>query len=84
MSEAEPSEQVEGRIHAEHQKIALSEIDDAHDPVNESEADTHEAVDAADQNAGRKRLQDVLCDDQYIHWYIAARIFACSASVRLP
>jgi len=67
LSEAEPSEQVEGRIHAEHQKIALREIDDAHDPINESEADTHEAVDAADQNTGRKCLQDVLRDDQSIH-----------------
>ena len=38
-------------------------------PKMSAKADAHEAVDAADQDAGRKRLQDVLGDDQCIHWY---------------
>ena len=46
-------------IHAEHQQFALGEVDDAHDAEDQPEADTHQAVDAADGKAGGERVQDV-------------------------
>jgi hypothetical protein len=48
--------QVEGRVHAEHQEVALREIDDVHRAEDEPEADAHQRIGAAHQNAGGERL----------------------------
>ena len=52
--------QIEAGEHAQHQQLALGEVDDAHDAEDQPEADAHQAVDAADGDAGGERVQHVL------------------------
>src|SRR5258705_12901940 len=54
---AERREAIKCRVHAEHHEVAMGEVDDPHDSENQSEADAHQAVDRADQQAGKQRLQ---------------------------
>ena len=54
---AVPGRQVERGVHAEHQEIALGEIDDPHRAEDDAEPDAHQRIGAADQDAGRERLQ---------------------------
>ncbi len=56
---AETGGQIEGGVHAEHQKIALGEIDDAHRAEDDAEPDAHQRIGAADQDAGGQRLQKI-------------------------
>jgi len=51
--------QVEGRIHPDHQEVALGEIDHAHGAEDDAEPDTHQRVSASDQDASGKRLQKI-------------------------
>ena len=58
--DAAAGDEVEAGEHAEHQQLALGEIDDAHDAEDEPEADAHQAVDTADGDARGERVQHVL------------------------
>ena len=40
-----------GRVHPQHQQVAVGEVDDAHHAEDDGQADADEGVDAADQNA---------------------------------
>jgi hypothetical protein len=51
--------QIERGVHAQHQEIALGEIDDAHRAEDDVEPDAHQGIGAADQNAGRERLPEI-------------------------
>jgi len=53
----EADDEVEGEVHAEHQELALSEIDDAHHAEDDSKADAHQAVNCPDQEASDERLE---------------------------
>ena len=48
-------------------QLALGEIDDLHDAEDQPEADAHQAVDAADGDAGGERVQHVLDENFEIH-----------------
>jgi hypothetical protein len=50
-----------------HHEIAVREVDDAHDAEDDGEPDAHQPIDRADQQARRKRLQDVLDQDTCRH-----------------
>ena len=52
-ADAERRERVPGEVHAEHQQVALAEIDDAHDAEDDPEADAHQAVER--RRAGCRR-----------------------------
>jgi hypothetical protein len=58
------ADQVEGGEHAQHQELALGEVDDPHDAEDEAEADAHQTVDAPDRDARRDGVEDVL--DEYL------------------
>ncbi len=47
-----------GAVHREHQEFAVREVDDAQHAEGEREADAHQGVDAADENAGKDQLAD--------------------------
>ena len=51
--------QIERGIHAEHQEIALGEIDDPHRAEDDAEPDAHQRIGAADQDPGGQRLQEI-------------------------
>jgi len=51
--------QVERRIHTQHQKVALGEIDHPHCAEDDAEPDTHQRIGASDQDAGGERLQEI-------------------------
>ena len=57
---AKPRRQIEGRVHAEHQEIALGEIDDPHRAKDDAEPDAHQRIGATDQDSGRKRLEEII------------------------
>ena len=44
----EPADKIDADIHAQHQQLALREVDDLHDAEDQAEADAHQSVDAAD------------------------------------
>src|SRR6516164_5582335 len=46
-----------GRIHCQHHKFALREIDDAHDTENKIQSDADETVNAAEQDAGNQDVE---------------------------
>ncbi len=56
---AEARHQIIRRIHAEHHEVAMGEIHDAHHAEDDAEANAHQAVGAADQQAGRHRLEEI-------------------------
>ena len=60
-------DQIEAGEHAQHEELALGEVDDAHDPEDEPEADAHQAVDGADRDARGDRVQHVLEEDFQVH-----------------
>ena len=45
-------------VHRQHQKVAMGEVDDAHDAESQRQSDADEAIDSAEQDAGHDRLQD--------------------------
>ena len=51
--------QIKRGVHAEHQEIALGEIDDPHRAEDDVEPDAHQRIGAADQDAGRERLPEI-------------------------
>ncbi len=61
--QAPDDEDVEIEIHAQHQKLALGEIDHPHHPEDDAEAEAHQPVDRADQQAGGERLDEDLGRD---------------------
>ncbi len=62
---AEAGHQVVGGVHAEHHEIALGEVHHPHDAEDDAEPDAHQAVDAADRDAGGERLENV--DQEPVH-----------------
>ena len=66
---ATAGDQVQAGEHAEHQQLALGEVDDPHDAENQPEADAHQSVDAADGDARGQRVQHVLDQDLEVHWF---------------
>src|SRR6185369_10180873 len=62
-----PGDQIVTGEHAQHEELALGEVDDPHDAEDESEADAHETVDATDRDARGDRVQHVLDQDFQIH-----------------
>ena len=56
---SETGDQVERDVHAEHHEVAVGEVHDAHHAEDDAEADAHQAVGAADQQARRHRLKKV-------------------------
>ena len=72
--DAEASHQIISDVHAEHHEVALREIHHAHDAKDDAEADAHQAVGAADEQAGGQRLKEV--DDvpfQRFHGHLSAK-----------
>ena len=63
---AEGGDQVEAQEHAQHQQLALGEVDDLHDPEDQPEPDAHEAVEAADDETGGEGIHQVL-DQGVVH-----------------
>jgi folate-binding Fe-S cluster repair protein YgfZ len=57
------ADEIEAHIHAEHEELALGEIHDPHDAEDQPEPDAHRAIEAADDQAGRERIEDVLDQD---------------------
>src|SRR5262245_32855594 len=53
----EADDEVEGEVHAEHQELALSEIDDAHHAEDDPKSDAHQAVNRSDQHPSDERLE---------------------------
>jgi hypothetical protein len=47
-----------GAVHRKHQELAMGEIDDAQHAEDQRQADAHERVDAADEQAGEDELPD--------------------------
>ena len=64
---AAAGDQIEAGEHAQHEQLALGEVDDPHDAEDQPEADAHQAVDAADGDAGGERVQHVLDQDFEVH-----------------
>src|SRR5262249_34941163 len=60
-------DEIEAREHAQHEELALGEVDDAHDAEDEPEADAHETVDAADRDARGDRVQNIFDQDFKVH-----------------
>ena len=78
--QVEAHDDIEGEIHAEHQELALGEIDDAHHAKDDSQPDTHQAVDRANQNAGRERLEKNLheiAERRHVPWLPSAPAGLC-------
>ncbi len=65
--DAECRGQIQSEIHADHQELALGEVDDPHDAEDQTKADAHQRIDAADQQPGDERLQHILDDARGIH-----------------
>src|SRR5262249_11313865 len=59
--EAETAEQHDGKVHGDGHHLAMGEIDDAHDPENDREADRHQAVDKAGQKTADRDVEIDLC-----------------------
>ena len=57
--DSETGGQVEGGIHADHQKVALGEIDDPHRAEDDPQPDAHQGIGSADQDARGERLQKI-------------------------
>ena len=55
--------EIEGEIHAQHEEIALGEVDHPHHPEDEAEAHAHEPVDAAEEDAGDEGFEKSLGED---------------------
>jgi hypothetical protein len=62
-----PGDQIEAGEHAQHEELALGEVDDPHDAEDEPEANAHETVDATDRDARGHRVQHVLDQDFQVH-----------------
>lgn len=58
-AEAEPGAHIKRTVHAQHEELALGEVDDAHQTEDQPESDTHQSVDRADQEPGNDRLHQV-------------------------
>ena len=58
--DVEQREQPERQISAQHQEIAMREIDDAHDAEHEIEPEAHETEVEAEQNAGEEGIDEHL------------------------
>ncbi len=65
--DAKRDEEIVGGVHAEHHEIALGEIDDPHHAENQREANAHQSVDRAEQQAGCQRLQYVFEELRDVH-----------------
>ena len=70
-------DQIQAGVHAQHQQLALGEIDDAHDAEDQPEPDAHQAVDATDGEAGGERVQRVLDEDFEVHRLSCASQASC-------
>src|SRR5437879_9333205 len=57
-------EREEGEVHAEHEELAVGEVDHAHDAEDQREADGDEGVDAPEQDRRDRELRD----DVYLRW----------------
>src|SRR5213592_3889292 len=57
-------EREEGEVHAEHEKLAVGEVDHAHDAEDQREADGDEGVDDPEQDRRDRELRD----DVYLRW----------------
>ena len=69
-------DQIEAGEHAQHEELALGEVDDAHDAEDEPEADAHQTVDGTDRDARGNRVQHVLDEDFQVHRACACLPFA--------
>ena len=54
--QAEIVKQPEGDVHGEHEELAVREIDDLHDPVDQGQADAGQGIDSPQQDAGHEQL----------------------------
>src|SRR5262249_19050091 len=75
--DAKRGEDDPGQIHAEHQELAVGEIDHSHHAINDGEANPHEGVDTSDENPTRGGLQKDSHDrlptsrgtDRWVSWW---------------
>ena len=74
---AAAGDEIQAGEHAQHQQLALGEVDDSHDAENQPEADAHQSVDAADRDARGKRVQHVLNENLKVHLVSAASRTGC-------
>ena len=56
--DAEPGGAEPGQVHRPHHEVAVGEVHDAHHAEDQREADRHQAVDAAEEQAADHRLDD--------------------------
>jgi hypothetical protein len=50
----EQMKEPEGNVHGNHQKLAMGEIDDLHDPEYQSQPNAGKGINAAEQNTGNQ------------------------------
>ena len=74
---AAAGDQIQAGEHAQHQQLALGEVDDPHDAEDQPEADAHQSVDAADRDARGERVQHVLDENLEVHLVSAASRAGC-------
>src|SRR5262249_62386380 len=72
--EAKEGERPEREIHAQHEELAVREVDHAHDAEDEGEPYRDERVDAAQEDGGDDELGD----------YVHEQRVGCSADARRP
>src|SRR5271166_1757280 len=58
------SPEPEGREHGEHEKLAMGEVHDLHQPKNQAQPDRHKRIDQAHQEPADHGLQDEFCPHQ--------------------
>src|SRR5581483_9156080 len=76
--DAKPRHQIISDVHAEHHEVAMCEIHHAHDAEDDTEADAHQAVSAADEQPGGEGLEEI--DDvppQGFHAHLPAKSAYC-------
>ncbi len=56
--EADERPEPKCRKHGEHEKLAVREVDDLHQPKNQAEPDRNEGIDEPHQQAGDQGLDD--------------------------
>jgi hypothetical protein len=66
-AEPKPGAHIKRTVHAEHQELALGEVDDPHEAKDQPEAYAHQAVNRADQKTCNDCLQQVLEKDNGTH-----------------
>ena len=57
--DAEADRVVVRQVHPQHHEVALREVDHAHDPEDEGEADAHEGVDTPHEETGHDVLGEL-------------------------